>query len=196
VSKVGIINILNWAKKAKYNGLSDSELCKLVSKSNDVAFSVIYERYKLDAFNYALSILKDKARATDATHDAFLKFYEKRKSYNEEGKFKAYFFRIIRNRCFDILKKKTEVLVENEIELEFSSKDDAIFDEVLTKMTLAELDTHFYKLDDLDREIFILWIKGFSMKEISEISKMKESFVKTKIHRIKKKFIEIGTRDE
>ena len=191
-----ILNIKDWWKRAKYSGLEDRELSRLVSKSDQVAFSVIYERHKLGAYNYALSILKDKAKAIEATHDSFLKLYEKRDSYNEEGKFKAYFYRMIRNRCFDILKKKTEVLVESEYELETSTKEDSVFDEVLNNMTLTEIDKRFYEFSEVEREIFLLWAKGFSMKEISEVTENKESFVKTKIHRIKKKFIDIGINDE
>lgn len=187
-----ILNIKDWWKRAKYSGLNDSELCSLISSSDQVAFSVLYERHKLGAYNYALSILKNKAKAMDATHDSFLKLYEKRASYKDEGKFKAYFYRMIRNRCFDLLKKKSEILVENEFELERSDKDDSVFDEVVSRMTLSEIDKEFYNLRDIDRDIFLLWAKGFSMKEISKITEQKESFIKTKIHRIKKKFIEIG----
>ncbi|WP_127717008.1 RNA polymerase sigma factor [Halobacteriovorax sp. HLS] len=197
VSAMDLINIKKWWLQAKYSSYEDCALVDLVIiESDEVAFGILYERYKLGAYNYALSILKDKARAMDATHDCFLKFYEKRSSFKEEIKFKPLFYRMIRNRCFDLLKKKSELLVEDEYELEFSERDDVVFDETLKNMSLEQIDKAFYELDDGQREVFLLWAQGFSMKEISVATDLKESDIKTKIHRAKKKLSTLGSQNE
>lgn len=184
---MSLFNISDWLQRVKFSSLEDAQLAALIAQGNQNAFSVIYERYKLDAYNYSLSILKNKQAAMDATHDCFIKLFEKRKSYKEEMKFKSYFFRVIRNHCFDILKKKGEILFDEREDLEFSKGDDNVFDDAFRSMTLSEIDERFYSLEVYERDLFILWAKGFSMKEISNIAQMKESNIKTKLHRIKKK---------
>lgn len=197
VSAMDLINIKKWWLQAKYSSYEDSALVDLItSESDEIAFAVIYERYKLGAYNYALSILKDKAKAMDATHDCFLKFYEKRNSFKDEIKFRALFYRMIRNRCFDLLKKKSEVLVEDQYELEFSERDDVVFDETLKNMSLEQIDKAFYQLEDSQREVFLLWAQGFSIKEICASTQLTEGDIKTKIHRAKKKLSNLGSRNE
>jgi RNA polymerase sigma-70 factor (ECF subfamily) len=186
---MGIFDISGRLQRIKFSSLSDSELSIFIKQGNKNAFSVFYERYKVDAYNYALSILKNKGKAMDATHDSFIKLYENRSIHKDEMNLKAYFFKMIRNRCFDILKKKTEVLVDEQEHLEHSQNEDEVFDKVIRSMTLSSIDDEFYKLDTEQRDIFLLYVKGFSMKEISKISDLNENSVKTKISRIKKKII-------
>ena len=71
-----------------------------------------YEQYKTGIYRYALSILKDPYMAEDVLQEAFLRLMSG-KSFPEPGKAQAWLYRVARNQCYDILRKRsreTEVL--------------------------------------------------------------------------------------
>ena len=86
--------------KAKYEkkgvtmiiGLSD-EPCRLVAA------------YQAAAFRLAFSILHDEADAEDALQDAMVSAYLKYGTFRGDS-FRAWFLTIVRNRCFDELRRK------------------------------------------------------------------------------------------
>jgi len=178
------MKINDWFNRSIWKSLSDSELMKLVSRDEKVAFAILFDRHKVALFNYALSILKDRAKAEEVTQETFLKLYEVRDQYKEMGRLRAYLFRLTRNRCFDIMKKKGEVLLgEDE---EFSNLVDETFEKNVTRAKLEMIDRYFQELKAIDQEIFLLWAKGESIRSISSIIESSEGAIKTRLHRIKK----------
>ncbi|OUR96776.1 hypothetical protein A9Q84_10570 [Halobacteriovorax marinus] len=177
----------DWINKSLWKSLADAKLMELVAKDEKVAFAILFDRHKESLFNYALSILKDRAKSEEVVQEIFLKLYELRCEYKEMGKLSAYLYRMIRNKCFDSLKKKGEVLLgEDE---DFSNQVDETFERVVTKARLELIDRLFCELKDVDREIFLLWAKGESIRSISNIVESSEGAVKTRLHRIKKDMI-------
>jgi len=61
--------------------------------------------YRVSAFRLAFSILRDEADAEDALQDAMISAYTKYSSFRGDS-FRSWFFTIVRNRCFDVLRHK------------------------------------------------------------------------------------------
>ena len=64
-----------------------------------------YECYKDGIYRFALSVLKDPHLAEDVLQETFLKLMTGRYTHLE-GKEQAWLFRVARNQCYDILRKR------------------------------------------------------------------------------------------
>lgn len=64
-----------------------------------------YEQYKTGIFRFALSILKDPQLAEDVLQETFLRILSG-KGNPDPGKEQAWLYRVARNICYDILRKR------------------------------------------------------------------------------------------
>lgn len=65
----------------------------------------LYEKHRVGLFRYALSILKDPAEAEDVMQETFVRLITSGVRY-EPGKEQAWLYKVARNLCFDILRKR------------------------------------------------------------------------------------------
>ena len=65
----------------------------------------LYEQYKTGIFRFALSILKETQLAEDVLQETFLRLLSG-KGTPAPGKEQAYLYRMARNICYDILRKR------------------------------------------------------------------------------------------
>ncbi len=116
----------------------------------------LYESSKDGIYRYILSMTKDPQLAEDVLQDTFVRLLRSSR-VPDGGKENAWLYRVARNRCFDLLRKRkrqeelTEILVPEP-------------DENLEFFELISL------LNERDREIMTLrFVGGFSHKEIAKI---------------------------
>lgn len=64
-----------------------------------------YEQYKTGIYRFALSILKDPQLAEDVLQETFLRLLSGKGS-PDPGKEQAWLYRVARNICYDILRKR------------------------------------------------------------------------------------------
>lgn len=64
-----------------------------------------YEQYKTGIYRFSLSILKDPQLAEDALQETFLRLLSGKGS-PDPGKEQAWLYRVARNICYDILRKR------------------------------------------------------------------------------------------
>src|SRR5919201_6726053 len=67
------------------------------------AFEELARLYERGLFSHALRMLGDETRAEDAVQDAFFLAYRGRETFRG-GSFKAWLYRILTNRCLDLLR--------------------------------------------------------------------------------------------
>ena len=118
-----------------------------------------YIENKNKLFNYAVSLLSNRATAEDVVHSVFKKILER----NIIAKnLSAYIYRSIKNEVIDIW-RKPHLFYEEEIVFENFSDHDPNPD-------LAEyIQYSLKKLDDKDKEVIVLKIyNDMTFKEISE----------------------------
>lgn len=63
------------------------------------AYEVLVRRYHDRCLRYALRMLGNDADARDAVQDAFVRAYRGLRAYRDDGRFDAWLFRILLNRC-------------------------------------------------------------------------------------------------
>jgi len=157
-------------------------------------FAERYEQYHMDCFHVANKILRDPLLAEDAVHDAFLsiaKSAKNRKKYLEMpcGDFRKSIVVIVRNKCFDILRKKKrtpEIFMEEESII--MSEEPSVEEQLIRRVDIQEMSDYLNRLDEISRQILYLkQIEGLKYKEIGVILGMTEKNVEVRISRAKKK---------
>ena len=73
----------------------------------------LYEQYKTGIFRFALSILKETQLAEDVLQETFLRLLSGKVS-PAPGKEQAYLYRMARNICYDILRKRKRETEESQ----------------------------------------------------------------------------------
>ena len=136
----------------------------------------ICEKYFDTVYRLALCQTKQKHYADDVTQEVFLRFFKTDKSFESEEHIKAWLLRVTVNCSKDIFLnswfKKTAPLSE--------IKDDITFD-------TEEKSDIYYAVLDLPQKyksvIHLFYYEDYSVSEISKCLGIKESTVKSQLHR-------------
>lgn len=137
-----------------------------------------YDRYSDSIFSYIFMMVRDYQLAEDLTQDTFLNAYKKYHSFEERAKPKTWLFSIARNITIDYMRKRKPISVFKDI---FGTKEDTNplpADIVEVRETSKELYRALGNIKQPYREVIVLRkLKGFSIKETSEILNWSESKV-------------------
>jgi len=93
----------------------DHEILNLFrSGHKDTALQKIVEAYGKTVYNVALFTLNDELAAEDITQDVFIKIYKGLGQFRGHSSISSWLYRITKNACFDLLKKKKADPLDNE----------------------------------------------------------------------------------
>jgi len=171
--------------------LSDKEI---ISKSvQDVEyFRCIYERYekKLKRYIYKISNFSEE-EAEDILQNSFIKLWKNINGYDETIKFSSFLYRIVHNETVSLWRKnqslekvKKAYYFENENEDENPLKEE----DKNNKKILDILNM----LSEKYKEVLVLkFLENMDYEEISDILKIPEGTIATRINRAKKAFAKI-----
>ena len=137
-------------------------------------------------YRYALSIVHEPETARDAVQDCLTKIWDIRHDLIKIEKVNAWAFRIVRNRCIEMLRRERYAdLNEKVVNMQVSGSADqkAIHDN-----QMLWLNDVLLTLPPKQREVFHLReVEEMSYHEIAETCSLTESDVKVNIHRARKK---------
>src|SRR5689334_19384443 len=88
-----------------HDNYTDDHLFQLLSESDQLAFTELYNRYHAGIYRYLLTFVKIPSISEDLTQEVFLKIWEARYRIKIHSSFAAYLFRSSRNTAIDFLKK-------------------------------------------------------------------------------------------
>jgi RNA polymerase sigma factor (sigma-70 family) len=167
--------------------IMDSVLVKKATSGDAEALSLLIDKYKNNAYNLAISIVKDKESAKDITQDSFLKVLENIDRFRSESKFSTWLYRIVYNESLQHIHKSKRFFI-TDIE---SSKLENYSDITLaTEDKYQELDLYqaMENLEENERNIVLLfYLAEKSIKEINTITGLKIPNIKVRLHRARKK---------
>ena len=128
-----------------------------------------YEAYRVDIYRFALSILRSPQQAEDVLQETFVKLLCGKFSSPTPGREKAWLFKVARNLCYDILRRRIREL-ELTPEIAAPEGENWEFIELIAPLSQDE------------RAIVSLkFIGGFTHKEIAKITG-------TTVHASKKRY--------
>ena len=96
------------------NEMNDANLVQKCIQGDEKAFEVLVDKYQKPIFNAALRICNDFDNAEDIAQAAFVKAFEKLKSFNPKLKFFSWIYRITINEALNFLSQRKPVLQLNE----------------------------------------------------------------------------------
>lgn len=90
-----------------YTKLNDQTLIRLIARSQENAFSELYDRYSRLVYSMALNILGEPAGAEEITQDVFIRIWENADSYKaEKAKVVTWITSMTRYRSIDVIRRK------------------------------------------------------------------------------------------
>ena len=159
-----------------------------------------YENYIDELFAYGIAFGVEKDFVLDAIHDLFLHLFESADKIEILGSPKSYLFSALKNKIITSLRKQANWLsLEEEVEYNFKIEVDAealMEDEEERRNYEKEVENLLNLLTNKQREvIYLRFIKALSIQEISEILRIKETTVQTRLMRARNALREIVKED-
>lgn len=163
-------------------------LVLLSQQGDSQAFGELYEIYSKDMYRFAWYYTGNKYSAEEAVSEAALSAFENIRSLKKPSSFKTWLFKILYNECKRQQKSKiiSATFCENTDEEKEYITEDA--DETIA------LNNALKKLRDEEREILILYYScGYTSEEISSITGIRASTLRSKISRATEKLKKLLT---
>lgn len=167
--------------------LSDDELLALIASDREDAFQTLVERHVDRGYAVAYRILQNGQDAEDVVQDAFLQVWTRRQMWQSGlAKFSTWLFRVVSNRCIDLLRKPRTETVDELPELEDTSCNQT--QDLERQEVTALLESAMMKLPDQQRiAIVFSYNENMSNGEIAEIMDTTVSAVESLLKRGRQK---------
>ncbi|MBT2758200.1 sigma-70 family RNA polymerase sigma factor [Mesobacillus foraminis] len=154
----------------------------------DLLIDEIMHRHGQEILQLVYSYVKNRSIAEDLTQDIFVKCYKSLHTYSGKARIRTWLWRIAINHCKDYLKSwyaRNVILTEKEAEPAYH-QDKTVEQKVIQKSEDQELAEAVMELPIKYREvIYLFYFEELSIKEISEVTDIKENTVKTRLRRAK-----------
>lgn len=155
--------------------VSDADLSELARRGDMRAFEALVELYKERAYMAALGFVGNPEDALDLSQEAFVRAFRAMRRFREGAPFYPWFYAILRNACFNHLRRLRthgEVSLDAAQEFGFDAADQADGPGRLAERSDARayVREELGKLDPAHREILLLrHFEGLSYREIAEV---------------------------
>ena len=143
------------------------------SQEHDAWFSREIEKLGPTLFRVAFAILRNRTDCEDAAQNAVLKAYRNLGSLKQRGYFKTWLISILKNECFDMLKRRRSTLDVTEQELSY-------------EMAVPDVDLNraFDQLSPEERlTITLYYYEGYDTREIAALTEVSEGTVRSRLSR-------------
>ena len=169
----------------------DNIIIARVLNGETAAFELLVNRYKDMAFSIALRVCKNTEDAEEVAQDAFLKAYQSLSKFKQESKFSTWLYRIVTNTAISSTRKREiamvsldEPIIENYSENEIQNNINRFDFEEQSRMIKKTMQL-LHPQDCLLLNMF--YTDNLSIEEIEEITRLTQTNIKVKLHRIRKK---------
>ena len=156
-------------------------------KGSRDAFGEIVNLYMRRAYGAALAILGNRDDALDVSQEAFVKAYRAIQRFDPQRPFYPWFYRILRNACFDWLRRGRNRARPG---LEMDVPDSRFRPDILVGRSEVKeaVWTGLGKLSERDREILVLrHFQHMSYQEIAEALEIPQGTVMSRLFTARKR---------
>lgn len=159
--------------------------------SDKLDFEKFYRLYKDDVFAYALSLLKNREDAEDASQNTWLWLAKNFKLFRtkDEISVRVYIMRVVRSRAIDIYRKnkRDEKMLAKELESEQNASqgnEDYLLYNICKEEEVAQIIRCIKMLDEKYRDVLNLYYLNHSTTaEIAKILSIKENTARQRLAR-------------
>lgn len=164
-------------------------------------FEEVVSEYQKSIINFHYRFIGDRYEAENLAQDTFIKAYLKFATLKDKKKLKSWLFSIARNVVIDFFRrnKNREIAFGNEIVenfIETAGADYQIQNQIQNQIDKDEVALELEKcIDQLSAQdktlIKLLYYEGFSYREISDLLKINQNTLKSRLHRARTLLFEI-----
>ena len=182
---------MNRDKKGKMLFDISHPLVQKCKNGDSKAQMEIYRMYYKAMYNTCLRIVNNTMEAEDIMQEAFLKAFDKIKTFKGEVSFGAWLKRIVVNHSLDYLKKRKLDLVEmNSNTQEMYSDSSEKINEDDISLEVERIKSTISKMPEGYKVVLSLkLIEGYDYEEIASILDIKESAVRSQFSRARQKLM-------
>ncbi|MGD6844664.1 RNA polymerase sigma factor [Bacillus infantis] len=180
--------------------MTDEELIEEIQSGSKAALESLIRKYYYEVYNFIYRRTHQQPLAYDLTQEVFSKVFLSISSYKGEGKFRSWVLTIALNQIRDYMRSKqvTNKSMENEwIEESFEDQKGNVAYLYEKKEESREIIKALGELSDFQSEAIILkYFHGYKYYEIAEMTKTKETTVKSRVFQGLRKLSQILRRHE
>lgn len=149
------------------------------------SYKELVSRYQGLAYSLSFRVIKNSQEAEEVAQESFIKAYKALSKFDRRSKFSTWLFRIVYNTAISHIRKRKNVETFEVEKHRATASDPKILEESDRKRYIKEA---MDKLKPEDATVLTLfYLREHSIQEISEIMDIKESNVKIKLFRSRKK---------
>lgn len=171
--------------------MDTKDLIRSCKERDETAFRKLVDSHMDFAFSVAYRILNDEDEARDTVQESFISVWQKIESFNTGRSFSNWLYRIIVNRCYDALRKRKRTINHTRLDnlnisgiISDSNPEEKLGNEEIGR--LIRLMTG--RLSPGQKVVFVLSeLEGLNHDEISEITGMAKTSVKSNLNHARKK---------
>jgi RNA polymerase sigma-70 factor (ECF subfamily) len=173
--------------------VAEVQLVQLSRTGDRAAFKELVELYKDKLHRLAYRMLHDLHESEDIVQETFVRVYLNLNHYDEKQKFSTWIYRIGKNLCIDLLRKKK---VDHSLDAGLTGDLDKPFYEKLpstdaspeSRFLFNELQEQMRKVidklsDKYKQVVTLYYLHEMSLQEISDLLGMPVTTVKSRLHR-------------
>jgi len=164
--------------------IDDRQIVEQLKDGSKDAFRLIYDRYGIKIYRFALSYLKSEHDAEELVQEVFLKLWDKREKLNSLLNIQAFIYKIAVNSIYDFIRRKNVEqaflsFAEGKTELTDETWQEIIFNDML-----AQINSLMEKMPEQRRKIFKMSKEnGLSNDEIAVTLGLSKRTVENQIYR-------------
>lgn len=159
-----------------------ANISKLQSGS-EAEFRKFYESSFPYFQSFALGFVKSEELCRDLVQDVFIAYWERHQNFSDLISLKVYFYRSIRNKCLNELRKLKNTDNSAEQELLKLESEDYLLEAIIEEEVSASIHQRIGELPEQAQKILKLSLTGKNNKEIAELLEISVNTVKT--HKLK-----------
>lgn len=160
---------------------------------NIIDFTLTYNRYKRQLFNYTLKMVNERLTCEDIIQNVFLKLFERIESIRNPESIQYWLFSTVRNEIYTYYRHKKirvdqfSAVDSDEVDIASSDQIESDFENnEIKEIVMRELE----QMTIEQKEVFLLReYGGLSYKEIAEVMKIDEELVKSRLFKTRQKLI-------
>lgn len=148
--------------------------------SEDKAFKVLIDQYGTALFAFILHLVKNPETARDIYQDTWIRVFQHRKTYQEQGQFKSWLFKIANRICLNHLRRFRRVVnsviamfdskIETDIILQLRCPEPTPDQQLESKELLQQVNQILQTCTIKQQQVLLLRIhSGLTFREISEL---------------------------
>lgn len=168
----------------------EAEIIHKVQSGNAEAFSYLVNRYKNSAFSVAIKMMKNYHDAEEIVQDSFVKAYKNINKFEGKSAFSTWLFTIVYRTCLNKLGTKKYAIqdIDDSDSSSYHFQEKEQFSNMQYETRKKYLKLAMESLKELDYVLINLFYwEEQSIQEIATVTSLKESAVKVRLMRARKK---------